>query len=121
MTNTDIEKGATAAPGTERGEMKTVPSSDGTTIAYDAIGEGPTLILVGGAMGDRSFKGFVKLAGLLASDFTVINYDRRGRGDSGDTQPYAVEREIERRTEDLRSSGGCPQEGPSPSLRRHLV
>ena len=86
--------------------MRTVTSSDGTTIAYDAIGAGPTLILVGGAMGDRSFKGFVKLAGLLASDFTVVNYDRRGRGDSGDTQPYAVEREVEDLRALIEASGG---------------
>jgi pimeloyl-ACP methyl ester carboxylesterase len=75
--------------------MKKVISQDGTTIAYDEIGQGPALILVGGAMSYRLFPGFVKLAGLLASDFTVINYDRRGRGDSGDNEGYAVAREVE--------------------------
>jgi pimeloyl-ACP methyl ester carboxylesterase len=53
------------------------------------------LILVGGALSYRSFAGANELVGLLDEHFTVINYDRRGRGDSGDIQPYAVEREIE--------------------------
>jgi pimeloyl-ACP methyl ester carboxylesterase len=73
--------------------MNTVTSSDGTTIAYDRSGEGPTLVLVGGALSDRSAVG--SLTEALAPRFTVIAYDRRGRGDSGDTAPYAVEREIE--------------------------
>jgi pimeloyl-ACP methyl ester carboxylesterase len=75
--------------------MNRVTSKDGTIIAYDAVGAGPTLILVGGAMSYRLFPGFVKLANLLAGDFRVVNYDRRGRGDSGDTAPYAVQREVE--------------------------
>jgi pimeloyl-ACP methyl ester carboxylesterase len=75
--------------------MQTVTSKDGTRIAYDRYGSGPTLILVGGALSQRSFKKFGQLAELLADRFTVINYDRRGRGDSGDTQPFALEREIE--------------------------
>ena len=73
--------------------MNTVTSKDGTRIAYDQIGSGPVVILVDSALADRTL--CVKLAGLLAKDFTVINYDRRGRGDSTDTQPYAVEREVE--------------------------
>jgi pimeloyl-ACP methyl ester carboxylesterase len=73
----------------------TVTSRDGTTIAYDKVGQGPTVILVAGAMCSRSFWSGPELANLLAPRFTVYNYDRRGRGDSGDTQPYAVEREIE--------------------------
>ena len=73
--------------------MQTVISKDGTTIAFDQIGKGPTVILIDSALADRSI--CVKLARLLAEEFTVINYDRRGRGDSGDTQPYAVEREVE--------------------------
>ena len=73
--------------------MKTVPSKDGTQIAYDQIGSGPVVILVDSALADRTL--CVKLAGLLAKEFTVINYDRRGRGDSTNTQPYAVEREVE--------------------------
>jgi pimeloyl-ACP methyl ester carboxylesterase len=76
--------------------MRTVTSKDGTTIAYDQWGQGPTLILVSGALQYRAFgQGMVELAELLAPYFTVIFYDRRGRGDSTDTQPYALEREIE--------------------------
>ena len=75
--------------------MKTVTSNDGTRIAYDKLGEGPPLLLVGGAFNTRTFGPNGGLAPLLAERFTVINYDRRGRGDSTDTPPYAVEREIE--------------------------
>jgi pimeloyl-ACP methyl ester carboxylesterase len=76
--------------------MKTVTSKDGTTIAFDQFGEGPVVILVDGALQYRAFdQGMVELANLLAPHFTVIHYDRRGRGDSTDTQPYALEREIE--------------------------
>ena len=76
--------------------MKTVTSKDGTIIAYDQIGQGPTVILVDGALQYRSFdQGMAPLADLLAKHFTVIHYDRRGRGDSTDTQPFALEREIE--------------------------
>jgi pimeloyl-ACP methyl ester carboxylesterase len=73
--------------------METVRSGDGTAIAYDQAGHGPTLIIVDGAMSTRTSKS--QLAGLLAEHFTVLSYDRRGRGDSGDTQPYTVGREIE--------------------------
>jgi len=72
-----------------------VTSKDGTRIAYDKIGYGPAVILVAGAMCSRSFWSGPELAKLLARSFTVYNYDRRGRGDSGDTRPYAVAREIE--------------------------
>jgi pimeloyl-ACP methyl ester carboxylesterase len=70
----------------------TVRSSDGTTIAFDRSGEGPPLVLVGGALSDRST---ASMAGHLAERFTVIAYDRRGRGDSGDTAPYEVDREVD--------------------------
>jgi pimeloyl-ACP methyl ester carboxylesterase len=73
--------------------MDTVNSRDGTTIAFDRMGEGPPVVLVCGGSVDRMSN--AQLAQLLAADFTVFNYDRRGRGDSGDTQPYAVEREVE--------------------------
>ena len=73
--------------------METVTSSDGTTIAFDRLGDGPPLIVVCGAMCDRAL--MRPTAEELAKHFTVFNYDRRGRGDSGDTAPYAVEREIE--------------------------
>jgi pimeloyl-ACP methyl ester carboxylesterase len=76
--------------------MKTVTSKDGTTIAFDQSGTGPAVILVDGALQYRAFdQGMVELANLLSQHFTVIHYDRRGRGDSTDTQPYALEREIE--------------------------
>ena len=74
---------------------RTVRSRDGTPIAYDAGGDGPALILVGGAFSFRRYKGSLQLVELLAPRLRVLNYDRRGRGDSGDTVPYAVEREIE--------------------------
>jgi pimeloyl-ACP methyl ester carboxylesterase len=71
-----------------------VTSPDGTTIAYDRLGDGPAVILVGGAMCDRTT--LADLAELLSTTFAVINYDRRGRGDSGDNAPaVALEREIE--------------------------
>jgi pimeloyl-ACP methyl ester carboxylesterase len=73
--------------------MNTVTSKDGTTIAFDRLGDGPPVILVCGASTDRTAN--AQLAALLAEHFTVYNYDRRGRGDSGDTTPYAVEREVE--------------------------
>ena len=76
--------------------MKTVTSKDGTTIAFDQSGKGPTVIFVDGALQYRAFdQGMVQLAELLSKHFTVIHYDRRGRGDSTDTKPYALEREIE--------------------------
>jgi pimeloyl-ACP methyl ester carboxylesterase len=76
--------------------MKTVTSKDGTTIAYDQVGAGQPVILVTGALGRRSGEPMADpLIAALAKHFTVIDYDRRGRGDSTDTPPYAVEREIE--------------------------
>jgi pimeloyl-ACP methyl ester carboxylesterase len=76
--------------------MPKVISKDGTPIAFDQTGAGPAIILVGGAFQYRAFDpGTTKLAAILAEHFTVFHYDRRGRGDSGDTHPYAVEREIE--------------------------
>jgi pimeloyl-ACP methyl ester carboxylesterase len=76
--------------------LRTVTSKDGTTIAFDQSGQGPAVILVDGALQYRAFdQGMAQLADLLAQHFTVIHYDRRGRGDSTDTQPYALEREIE--------------------------
>jgi pimeloyl-ACP methyl ester carboxylesterase len=76
--------------------MDTVTSADGTPIAFDRFGQGPHVILVGGAFQHRAFDpSIARLASILAERFTVLNYDRRGRGDSGDTAPYAVERELE--------------------------
>ena len=73
--------------------MGTVTSRDGTRIAFDRSGAGPAIILVVGAFNDRSTG--APLARSLERHFTVFNYDRRGRGESGDTAPYAIEREIE--------------------------
>jgi pimeloyl-ACP methyl ester carboxylesterase len=72
-----------------------VVSRDGTPIAYERSGQGPALILVDGALCSRAFGPMPKLAPLLARHFTVYTYDRRGRGESGDTAPYAREREVE--------------------------
>jgi pimeloyl-ACP methyl ester carboxylesterase len=84
--------------------MDTVVSRDGTPIAYGTRGSGPALVLVGGAMttGEHA----APLAGLLADSFTVVTYDRRGRGRSGDTRPYAVGREVEDLAEVIRAVGG---------------
>jgi pimeloyl-ACP methyl ester carboxylesterase len=73
--------------------VATVTSRDGTRIGFDRSGQGPAIILVVGAFNDRATG--VPLAGALEQHFTVFNYDRRGRGESGDTAPYAIEREIE--------------------------
>ena len=84
--------------------MNTVTSSDGTTIAFDRLGDGPPVVLVCGASTDRGVN--APLAALLAEHFTVFNYDRRGRGDSGDTPPYAVEREVEDIDAVITAAGG---------------
>jgi pimeloyl-ACP methyl ester carboxylesterase len=75
--------------------MTTLSSHDGTTIDYDVHGAGPALILVDGALTVHSSGSGSELARLLAPHFTVYGFDRRGRGRSGDTLPYAVDREIE--------------------------
>jgi pimeloyl-ACP methyl ester carboxylesterase len=75
--------------------MNTVRSADGTTIAYTRAGQGPALILVDGALCSRSFGPMPKLAEQLTPHFTVYTYDRRGRGESGDTKPYSPDREVE--------------------------
>jgi pimeloyl-ACP methyl ester carboxylesterase len=91
--------------------MNTVVSPDGTTIAFDRLGEGPPVVLMAGAAVDRSSD--APLAELLAADFTVFNIDRRGRGDSGDTPPYAVERELEDIGAVLEEAGGAALYGHS--------
>jgi pimeloyl-ACP methyl ester carboxylesterase len=73
----------------------TVTSADGTSIAYELIGNGPLLILIDAASGFREFGPMRPLARALSGSFTVCAYDRRGRGESGNTLPYAVEREVE--------------------------
>jgi pimeloyl-ACP methyl ester carboxylesterase len=75
--------------------MATTFSKDGTAIAYNKAGNGPPLILVDGALCYREFGPSKALAALLTRDFTVFTYDRRGRGESGDTAPYELDREVE--------------------------
>jgi pimeloyl-ACP methyl ester carboxylesterase len=92
-----------------RGEervMNQVRSADGTAIAYDRSGSGPALILVDGALCSRAFGPTPKLAPMLAPHFTVYAYDRRGRGQSGDTQPYSREREVEDIAALIKVAGG---------------
>jgi pimeloyl-ACP methyl ester carboxylesterase len=91
--------------------METVRSKDGTTIAFDRQGSGPPLVLVGGALSNRGAA--ADLAALLAPHLMVLAYDRRGRGASTDTVPYAVDREIE----DLEALIGAA--GGSASLYGH--
>lgn len=86
--------------------MNKVNSNDGTEIAYEKKGKGPAVILVDGALCYRSFGPMSKLSELLAPNFTVYHYDRRGRGDSGDTQPYELTREIEDMEALIEAAGG---------------
>jgi pimeloyl-ACP methyl ester carboxylesterase len=86
----------------------TTRSADGTTIAYERIGTGPSLVLVDGAFCGTRLGPSRALAEELSSDFTVYFYDRRGRGGSGDTKPYAVEREIEDLAAICEVAGGRP-------------
>src|SRR5215203_2690914 len=84
-------------PTRERPEMSTVTSADGTTIDYDAYGSGPAVILIGGASQHRAIDPrTTEIAKHLAENgFTAVDYDRRGRGRSGDTPPWSVDREVE--------------------------
>jgi pimeloyl-ACP methyl ester carboxylesterase len=84
--------------------FQTVTSADGTPIAVEKTGGGPPVILVGGAFNDRST--VAGLAAVLAPDFTAVTYDRRGRGNSGDSPAYAVEREIEDLAAVIAHAGG---------------
>ena len=86
--------------------MHITTSRDGTAIAYDREGDGDPLVLVGGAFSYRRYPGQVKLARLLGARFTVYSYDRRGRGDSGDARPYAIEREIDDLAAVISAAGG---------------
>jgi pimeloyl-ACP methyl ester carboxylesterase len=79
-----------------RRQVQTLTSHDGTAIAFDRHGQGTPVILVGGAFQHRTFDPSTsELASLLSDHLSVFHYDRRGRGDSGDTPPYAIEREVE--------------------------
>ena len=77
------------------GEKQVTISRDGTRIAFSKMGSGPAVVLVDGAFCYRELGPAPELAPLLAQHFTLFIYDRRGRGESGDTPPYAVEREID--------------------------
>ncbi|WP_051355300.1 alpha/beta fold hydrolase [Mesorhizobium erdmanii] len=83
-----------------------VLSRDGTPIACERRGQGHPLILVDGALCSRTMGPSGPLAKALESSFTVFRYDRRGRGDSGDTLPYAVEREVDDIEAVLQAAGG---------------
>jgi pimeloyl-ACP methyl ester carboxylesterase len=88
--------------------MEHVTSRDGTAIAFEKAGHGPPVILVGGALNDHTAPAAgLPLAKHLASNFTVYSYDRRGRGGSGDTQPYAVGREVEDIAALIQHAGGA--------------
>lgn len=84
--------------------QRTATSKDGTIIAFEQTGKGPAVILVAAALADRG--GTTRLARHLARRFTVVNYDRRGRGKSTETKPYAVEREVEDIEALIDASGG---------------
>jgi pimeloyl-ACP methyl ester carboxylesterase len=86
--------------------MGKVTSKDGTSIAFDQSGQGSPIILVDGAMCSRSFGPMTPLSKLLAPHFTVFTYDRRGRGESSDTAPYAVAREVEDIEALIKQAGG---------------
>ena len=86
--------------------METVTSPDGTTIAYERSGTGPALVTCTGAFCDRMST--APLAEHLRERFTVYRFDRRGRGDSGDTPPWSVQREIEDLAAVSAASGETP-------------
>jgi pimeloyl-ACP methyl ester carboxylesterase len=86
--------------------MGEVQSRDGTTIAFDRTGDGPPLVLVDGALSHRRLGPTARLAEPLAAGFTVFAYDRRGRGESGHTPPYAVAREVEDLAAVIDAAGG---------------
>jgi pimeloyl-ACP methyl ester carboxylesterase len=88
--------------------MATVTSKDGTTIGFDKVGSGAAVILINGAMSYRWAVDptLAQLAELLSKDFTVYNYDRRGRGESGNTEPFSKQREIEDVQALIQDAGG---------------
>ena len=84
-----------------------VKSRDGTRIAYNQAGRGPTLVLVSGALGFRGMSFAKQAARDFARHFTIVDYDRRGRGESGDMSPYSVDREIEDLGAVIEAAGSC--------------
>ena len=99
------ETSSRAAP-TVHARTGRVTSKDGTVIVYDRVGQGPPLILVFGALCSRALGPGGALSALLAEHFTVYNYDRRGRGESVESKPYAVARELEDLEALLAEAGG---------------
>lgn len=75
--------------------MPSLISKDGTSIAYDKVGKGPAILLVNGALAHRQLNGEKEIADMLAEKFTVMYYDRRGRGETKEIKPYSVEGEID--------------------------
>lgn len=117
--NLQAEQARVSAPSTEprsRGKgaavvetnTRFVTSKDGTRIAYEVVGEGPPLVFVAGALGSRGIAFARAMRAELAKSFTVFDYDRRGRGESGDTKPYAVARELEDLAAVVEAAGGAP-------------
>src|SRR6516162_9594493 len=90
------------------GENRTTTSQDGTTIAYTKRGSGPPLVIVDGVFCYRQNGPATPLASLLAEHYTVFTYDRRGRGESGDTAPYTVDREIDDLRAVAQDAGSSP-------------
>lgn len=93
--------------GADMPRLSTVISADETVIGYTRLGAGAPVVLVDGALNARSFPGpNPKLAGALANRFTVFTYDRRGRGESDNTHPDAIEREVEDLQAVIEAAGG---------------
>jgi pimeloyl-ACP methyl ester carboxylesterase len=90
----------------QAGVINTTTSSDGTRISYERCGQGPALILVDGALCSRGFGPSARLSRELEANFTVYRYDRRGRGESGDTQPYEASREVDDLAALIAEAGG---------------
>lgn len=88
------------------GAVRTTRSADGTIIAYEEVGSGPAVVLVDGALCSRDFGPGRALARELSPNFTVYIYDRRGRGESGDTPPYSIAREVEDLAAVIGAAGG---------------
>jgi pimeloyl-ACP methyl ester carboxylesterase len=86
--------------------MRKVISKDGTAIAFDQVGKGQSVILIDGGMCYRGFGPMGALSALLSPHFTVFTYDRRGRGESSDTAPYSIRREVEDLDALVREAGG---------------
>ena len=101
MASTSTRKGPSMST-----QTAAVTSKDGTTITYDRHGDGPPLVVVDGALSSRAMGSGQLIAPVLADRFSVYVYDRRGRGDSGDTAPFATDREVEDLLAVIEAAGG---------------